>query len=135
VLSEESHRFAYDAWAIARDHIFQEWDQATDPANLTPSVPKTMRDAAAILRATPPAGRTQAEVDGLIDAIEAPYGPRILAMFRDAMRTFEGPQEKAERIAQTATELGLRPSTVAEPLPVIVPEDIHLVCWMAIVPS
>jgi hypothetical protein len=135
VLGEESHRLAYDAWAVARGHIFEEWDQATDPANLTPSVPKAMREAAAILRTNPPAGRTQEEVDGLVDAIEAPYGPRILAMMRDAIRSSDDPGEQAENIAQTATELGLRPSPAAEPLPVIVPEDVHLVCWMAIVPK
>lgn len=134
VLSERSHRLAYDAWEVARDHIFTEWETATDPANLTPSIPKAMREAAAVLRANPPTGKTQEEIDQLIDAIENPYGPRILAMIRNALRSSEDPKGQAENVAATAIELGLRPSAPTDPLPVIVPEDVHLVCWMAIVP-
>ena len=87
VLDEATHNRAYDAWALARDHIFEEWQKATDPVNLQPKVPKTMRDAAALLKKHPPTDIVQTEVDRLIEAIEAPYGTRIQKMIREAMRS------------------------------------------------
>ena len=87
MLDEATHARAYDAWARAREHIFTEWQKATDPRNLQPKVPKTMRDAAELLRAHPPADLPQTEVERLIDAVEAPYGARIEKMVREAMRS------------------------------------------------
>ena len=75
VLDESSHQLAYDAWSVARSSLLESWQFATDPRNLQPVVPKTMRDAAAVVREHPPAGYPQAVVDGLVDALEAPYGP------------------------------------------------------------
>lgn len=38
VLTDETHRQAYDAWEIARRDILEQWILATDPANLQPTV-------------------------------------------------------------------------------------------------
>lgn len=38
-------------------------------------------------------------------------------------------------IAAYARDLGLEPSPPPEPLPEITEDDVHLVCWLAIVPS
>ena len=42
--------------------------------------------------------------------------------------------DKVAALAQLATELGLEPSTPLEPLPEVDEDDVHLVCWLAIVP-
>jgi hypothetical protein len=133
VLSDETHRQAYDAWAVARNHIVDGWQQATDPRNLQPKVPKTMRDAAALVRDHPPAGMLQDDVDRIIDALEAPYAPRVQKVIRDAMRSSDSPREQAEAVVKEAIDQGLEPSPPPEPLPVITLDDVHLVCWMAIV--
>ncbi len=73
------------------------------------------------------------EVDRLVDALEAPYGNRIQKVIREAMRSTEDPREAAEAVARVAREQGLQPSPSPEPLPVITEEDVHLVCWQAIV--
>jgi hypothetical protein len=135
VLGDDTHRTAYDAWAAARKHILDEWTLATDPANLQPSVPKTMRDAAQLIRDYPPAGLTQDEVDRLVDTLEAPYGNRIQRVIRAAMRSSDDPRQAAVAVAQAVEEQGLEPAPPVEPLPVIIADDIHLVCWQAIVPS
>lgn len=135
VLDDETHRRAYDAWARARQHIVDEWMLATDPANLQPAVPKTMRDAAQLLREHPPAGLSQSEIDYLIDAVEAPYGNRIQKSIRDAMRSSEDRRAAAEAVAQVVREQGLQPAPPPEPLPVISADDVHLVCWQSIIPS
>jgi len=135
MLDEETHRRAYDAWNRARLHIFQEWEKATDPRNLQPKVPKTMRDAAELLRTHPPAELAQTEVERLIDALEAPYGTRIEKMIREAMRSEEQPAKQAVAVAVSAKDLGLERPEPVQALPVIELEDVHLVCWLAIVPS
>jgi len=135
VLDEATHYRAYDAWALARANIFEEWQKATDPVNLQPKVPKTMRDAAALLKKHPPTDIVQTEVDRLIEAIEAPYGTRIQKMIREAMRSSDDPARQSVAVAELAKELGLEPAPPPDPLPVIEIEDVHLVCWMAIVPA
>jgi len=133
VLDEDTHRRAYDAWDRARRHIYEQWLEATDPRMLQPKVPKTMRDAAELLRKHPPVGLTQEAVDKLIEAVEAPYAARIQRMFREAMRSKEDPARQAAAVARLAQELGLEPAPQPDPLPLIELDDVHLVCWMAIV--
>jgi hypothetical protein len=133
VLDEAMHEAAYDAWARARGDIYSRWLAATDPANLSPPVPKAMRDAAQLLRDHPPSSVEQAELDRLLDAIEAPYGERILRMIRSAMDPGLKPGEQSAAVVAAVRELGLEPGQAPEPLPVIDESDVHLVCWMAIV--
>lgn len=134
-LLDDAHRMAYDAWAAARRHMFEQWQRATDPANLQPRVPKTLRDAAQAIRENPPPGFEQRELDRVLDAIEAPYGTRIQRVIREAMRSSESPVEQARAVVEAAQDLGLEPAPAPEPLPVIALEDVNLVCWMAIVPG
>jgi hypothetical protein len=51
------------------------------------------------------------------------------------MASSKKPTEQVIAIAQVATELGLEPSPPPEPLPEIDHDDVHLVCWLAIVPE
>lgn len=135
VLDEETHQLAYSAWTCAQQDIYAEWMRATDHRNLQPEVPKPMRDAAAIVTAHQPTGMGRIDADRLVEAISAPYPPRIQAVFRTILRTDASEQRKADRIAEEAARLGLEPSPPPEPLPVIAEEDIHLVCWQAVTPA
>lgn len=135
LLDDETHELAYAAWEAARADIYAEWMAATDHRNLQPEVPKPMRDAATIVTLSQPVGLTRAQADRLVEALSAPYPPRIQGVFRSILRTDANEQQKADRIAEEAARLGLEPSPPPEPLPVIAVEDIHLVCWQAIVPA
>jgi hypothetical protein len=42
---------------------------------------------------------------------------------------------EAARESVQPSELGLRPAPPPEPLPSITGDDIHLICWIAIVPD
>lgn len=132
-LPEDAQRGAYEAWEGARRDIFSSWQHATDPANLQPRVPKPMRDAAGLLRRNPPPEVEQSELDRLCDAIEAPYGKRIENLIRAAVRSSESPVEQARAVVARVRELGLEPAPAPEPLPVIELEDVHLICWLAVV--
>ena len=132
VLSEEMHTKAYEAWASAKRDILERWLAGADPANLQPKVPKAMRDAADLLRSDPPPSMAVQEVDEVLNAIEAPYGERILKVVREAMAIDGSGAERALAVVTAVRELGLEPAHAPEPLPVIDEHDVHLVCWMAI---
>ena len=71
----------------------------------------------------------------LVEALEAPYPERVVRSIRAAMGAPGTDFERVELIAQTVAELGLEPSPPPEPLPEITSDDVHLVCWLALVPA
>ena len=50
---------AYDAWALATKDIVERWNESADPLSLAPELPKIIRDAADLIRITPPTGWTR----------------------------------------------------------------------------
>jgi hypothetical protein len=134
VLDEETLQGAYGAWSLARADIHRQWMVASDPRNLQPEIPKVMRDAADTVRANP-VGWDVAKVDLLVGTLESPYSERVRKEVRDALRTSGSPVEQAMALEEAVARLGLRPPEPPEPLPVIDPDDVNLVCWQAIVPT
>jgi hypothetical protein len=130
-LDPELEQAAYDAWERARQDIFEEWEFATDPKNLQPKVRPSLRKAADLLRQYPPPDLPQEEVDRLIESIEAPWGVRIERQIREAMDSGTG-AAASSAIAETVKRLGLEPFQAPNPLPPIEPQDIKLICWMAV---
>ena len=51
------------------------------------------------------------------------------------MRSSEDPAEQAVALAAKVEELGLEPSPPPEPLRPITDDDVHLICWIAVVPE
>jgi hypothetical protein len=132
-LDEETYQAAFEAWELARGHVVERWNYLADPANLAPVVPAVMRRAAQTVR-DHAVGIDIEVIDRAVEALEAPYAERILRLFRGAMAT-EAPDERVDRILELVGELGLEPPPPPEPLPEINPEDVHLVCWLARVPT
>ena len=130
-LDPELEQAAYDAWTRARQDIFDEWEFATDPKNLQPKVRPALRNAAEQIRKYPPPEMTQEDVDRLIEAIEAPWGDRIARPIREAMESATGVAASVA-IAETVRLLGLEPYKAPDPLPPIEPQDIRLICWLAV---
>jgi hypothetical protein len=135
VLEETTYRLAFDAWTHARDSIVATWNRASDPANLVPPVPPAMRRAADLVRRHRPPSMTLEEADRLIDILAAPYPERTLRAIRQAVASSANPQAQVLAVAQTVNDLGLQPSPPPKPLPEIEHDDVHLVCWLAVVPT
>ncbi|MCY4632123.1 MAG: helicase-related protein [bacterium] len=133
VLDDNTYRRAFDAWEVARADIVEQWNHLADPANLQPRVPPALRRAADILRSHPPAELTSDEIDRTIDAICAPYPERIIRTFRAAMASTDDPAAQAANVLGVVHNLGLEPYEPPQPLPEITPDDVHLVCWLALV--
>jgi len=123
----------YDAWAAARSDIYDEWIFATDPANLQPRIRPLFRAAADHLRAHPPVGVAQDELDEVVEALEAPWGVRIDRSIREVFSPeAEDPLGASAALVEKVRELGLQPFIQPEPLPVIDEDEITLICWMAV---
>lgn len=135
VLDDETYKRAFTAWEPALDSIVTEWNKASDPANLVPPVPPAMNRAADLVRAHTPAGMTLDEADRLVESLQAAYPERIVREFRRVLASTEDPANQAAAIAELAIEIGLEPAQPPEPLPEIEADDVHLVCWLAIVPA
>lgn len=134
VLDDATYSTAFDAWRSALDSIVEQWNTAADPANLVPPVPAAMQRAAELVRNHKPASMTVEEADRLVEALEAPYPERVVRTIRAAMGADGTEAEKVEIIAGVVADLGLEPSPPPEPLPEITADDVHLVCWLALVP-
>ena len=133
-LDDDTHRGAFDAWKLARDDIVDRWNFLADKANLEPNIPATLRRAGDLLRKHPPPDLTQDKLDETIDSIIAPYTTRTTRAIRAAMATSTEPAQQVQNILQVIRDLGLQPYAPPKPLPEISADDVHLVCWMALVP-
>ena len=134
VLDDETYRRAFHAWETARDDVVDKWNYLADKANLEPRIPPALTRAAEIVRSHAPPTLTQDQVDRAIDTLHAPYPQRTIRTFRAAMKTTEDPTEQAQNILEVIDNLGLEPYVPPKPLPEITADDIHLVCWLALVP-
>jgi PLD-like domain/Helicase conserved C-terminal domain/SNF2-related domain len=133
-LPDEVYTATYEAWMAARDDIEARWDFATDPTNLDPKIPAVLERAIAVVQDHYGGVLTVEEADALVDRLRAPYPERLVRPIRQAIGQ-GSPAEQVRRIAQLADELGYEPTQRPEPLPPIVNGDIHLICWLAIVPN
>lgn len=134
LLDDDTYRAAFDAWRHALDAIVAGWNYSADPANLTPPVPAAMQRAVELVRVHKPSTMTLEQADRLVEAIEAPYPERIVRTIRTALAADGTDTQRVEILARTVAELGLEPSPPPEPLPEITEDDVHLVCWLALVP-
>src|SRR5699024_11040838 len=132
VLPEEARVLAYEAWAVAQEDIYAEWEHSTDSRNLQPAIPKPMRDAADLLREHAPADMTTDELHRLLDTIEAPYDTRTQRMIRQALN-HQDISDQVTEVVRVVTDLGLQPPEEIKPLPEITKDDVHLVTWLALV--
>lgn len=133
---------AYKAWERARRDIFEEWQYATDPANLQPRIRPLFRQVADHLRDHPPTEMDQDELKEVLESVEAPRGMRHENALREVWNRFHDeedevaePKALSAALVEKVRELGLQPYRPPEPLPPIEEEEIKLVCWMAVVNS
>lgn len=124
---------AFSAWQRARRHIHEAWTHETDPANLQPRVSKLNREVAEFLRQYTPRDVEQARLESCLDAVEAPCARReenlLRAVFEQEYPSFAA---KSLAIVEEVERIGLEPFAAPAPLPPILPDEVHLICWMAI---
>jgi hypothetical protein len=133
VLPLDLKQTAFAAWQRARQHIFDSWMHETDPANLQPRVPKLNREVAEFLRQYPPRDVEQAQIERCLEAVEAPCSRREENLLRNVFSAeYPSHDAKSKAILKEVERIGLEPFAAPSPLPPIEPDDVHLVCWLAI---
>ena len=131
-LDDDAYMGAFNAWDIARDDIVRKWNHLADKANLEPQLPPALLRAVEILRNHSPTGATQDDIDRAIDSLSAPYPVRTIRTIRVAMNSSDDPNQQAALILEVVQTLGLEPYVPPAPRPEITPDDVHLVCWLAL---
>lgn len=133
VLDDATAAATFDAWQVAQTDIVSRWNRFSDKANLEPKIPAALRQAAEVVRAQPPPGMTHDAIARAIDSLQAPYTERVTRLVRKALRSEQDPAARSLAVLRVIEEQGLQPQSVPEPLPEIAAEDVHLVCWQALV--
>ncbi|MFB8146645.1 SNF2-related protein [Microbacterium sp. NPDC056003] len=130
-LTDQAFRGAYEAWAVARDHAHREWMRSTDPNEMAGAVPRAFRDAAGIVlqHGQHLGGPKQGEVLRRLKSVPTTKAKNRM---RGALQAGGKPVEQIDRIISVLDEFGIQPAAKVEPLPVIDPDDIRLIAWMAV---
>lgn len=130
-LSDQAFRGAYDAWVIARDHAHDEWMRGTDPANLTPELPKVFREAAEIVLKH--GGGLGASQQGrLMKQLKAVPSVKARNAMRAAIRGKTPGPDLIPEIEAVLEQFGIQPAEKVVPLTPIAKDDVRLVAWMAV---
>jgi hypothetical protein len=133
VMPQDLKHTAFSAWQKARQNIFASWTYETDPANLQPRVPALNRAVAEHLRQYAAPGTDQQRLARCLEAVEAPCSVREQKLLRTVFeKDFPSADAKSLALVVEIERIGLEPFHAPEPLPPIQPEDVHLICWMAI---
>ncbi len=120
-------------WEAALADILAEWANLSDPANLQPQVRRLNREIAAFLRAHPARDADGARLVQALDILEAPWPRREEVLLREQFRSHtESAAARSARLIDWVLASGMERFEPPAPLPPIVPEDVRLVCWMAI---
>jgi hypothetical protein len=132
-MAPEMAERAFDAWQRARADIHDAWMHETDPANLQPRLRPISRRLRAQLDEHPPRGASSQQVVRWLDIAESPIPIREERELRTILddESLEG-AEKSRRLGEAMDELGLEPFSAPDPLPPVSPDEVRLVCWMAV---
>jgi hypothetical protein len=133
VMDEAILEGAFIAWEAARDEVVESWNYRSDPANIAPETPKAMRDAAELIRDHAKGVLDLHRQKLLLDIIESPRPERVLREVRDVLRLEATSVEKVRALDALVNDEGLEPIPRPIPLPEIAHDDVHLVCWLAVV--
>jgi hypothetical protein len=120
-------------WDVALADIQEEWQRLSDPINLQPRIRPLNRRIAEFIRANPLHDADGTNVARALDILEAPWPRREEALLKPEFEGLAGdPPTRARKIVDWILQTGLEPFIAPAPLPEIEPDDVRLVCWMAV---
>jgi len=120
-------------WEAALADILAEWDDLSDPACLQPPIRPLNRKVAAFIRAHPPPDIAADRLAKALDVLESPWPRREEALLREQFRDRAGPAAaRSLRLCEWILATGLDRFDPPAPLPPVAPDDVRLVCWMAL---
>ena len=122
---------AFDAWTVARDDAFEEWQKLTDPSSLQPDVPLSFRDAYdLVLRAGGYLGRE--EMTSLAGRLQSVPSKKVEREMRKALNNGRTDEERIALVTEVLDDAGIVAPPRRESLPPVEPHQVRLVAWMAV---
>lgn len=132
VLDERQTTHVFEAWALARNDIHNEWSKLTDPANLQPQIPYTLRRAVELVLEHGSYLGPEQQTD-LVARLNGKWEKSVVNVVRNIIRgESDNTREKIQKLQQFVKETGLPMPKPPEPLPPVSPDEIRVVCWMAV---
>jgi hypothetical protein len=135
VMTDVATTKVFDAWALARRDVFEEWSKLTDWANLQPQIEKALRMAVDLVMEH--GGFLSAEQQSdLANRLNGKWERAIVRSVREILRDEAlGERDKVLALQKFVNDVGLPIPSPPEPLPPVRLEDIRVVCWMAVTAS
>jgi hypothetical protein len=131
----------FDAWERARMDILRDWQESTDVMNLQPTPERIFRRVGEFLEDNRPPDRENEAINNAIRAVLGSWGERVARIFRAIYQPVNNGEcntaiereDMARMLLDEIDRQGMEPYPEPEPLPVIDPNEIHLLSWMMIV--
>ncbi|WP_276941584.1 MULTISPECIES: SNF2-related protein [Ferrimicrobium] len=131
-LPSEVYEKVFPAWAIAASHAYRAWSYLTNPNNLRPEIERAFRDGAEYVLAHGNFLGSDTQ-NTLAERLSGRWNAEVKRALRQVLDDEQTTsREKVERLASIADVYGLTTTKAAEPLPLIHPDEVRLVAWMAI---
>lgn len=131
VLSDVAYDRAFDAWAAARDDIWDKWDTMADGRSLLPDVPRALRDAVHMVYEHGGALGLEAQND-LLRRLNTSPPARTVRAVRQLLNEDVKPEVLVNRLVTLVEEEGLQPAVAPPSLPQVSKDEVRLVVWMAV---
>ena len=130
-LTGEAYDAVFDAWEVARAHVYAEWQLLADGTALLPDVPKALRDAAQLVYEHGTILGVEDQQD-LLARLNTSPSARTQRSVREILNSEGPPESKVQRLGTLADQEGLQAATPPPDLPAITLADVRLVAWMAV---
>jgi hypothetical protein len=130
-LPDDVYDRAFDAWEVARNNVFAEWTELTDPNAFQPDLPLAFRDAySLVLQRGRYLGR-DAQID-LANRLRSVPSAKVSRQVRGALNQGRTDEERIALVSEVLDEAGIVPPPPRDPLPNVEEHEIRLVTWMAV---
>ena len=130
-LSDNQTHQAYEAWSVAKENIWQEWEFFTDPKNLQPKVRPLNGLVDAFLMENPPAEFEQNKLDRISEILMSPWPRREENKLREVWKQeFPSSDAKAKSLVEAVEDTGIEPYHQPPRYPKIEQDEVRLVCWL-----
>ncbi|MFW0793170.1 SNF2-related protein [Gordonia sp. CPCC 205515] len=130
-LPDEVYDHAFDAWEVARDSVYNVWQELTDPNAFQPDLPLSFRDAyALVFRKGGYLGRdTQI---ALANRLRSVPSAKVSRQVRGAINQGRTDEERIKLVTEVLDEAGISAPPPREPLPDVEKHEVRLVTWLAV---
>jgi len=124
---------AFQAWELASESIWRNWDFYTDPSNLQPRLRKLNREVRDFLMENPPMDQESDRLEDVSDILGSRWPMREESKLRQVWKAeFTSHQAKAAALMEAVEATGIEPYEQPERFPKIDLDEVRLVCWMQI---